>query len=137
MAWTVEEVQVTLGAPDASAVRRWLRRLPDAAAPLLIGTRPRRVVLGVIAVCVLNAFDLGFTLIARHHEFFWEVNPLARGMLDSAAALVAFKATLVAFGAGVIVRYRRHRLAEVGCWCVCALYALLTGVWWSFYELAA
>jgi hypothetical protein len=97
--------------------------------------RGRRVILLLALTCIVNGFDLAFTLLARGHELFVEGNPLARGLLGSPAALIAFKTIPLTFAAAIIVKARTRLVTEVLTWCVCAVHTFLACHWWRFYDL--
>lgn len=95
--------------------------------------RARRVVLLLVLLGIVNAFDLTFTLMAAKTSRFVELNPFAAALVKNTAGLVAFKALLVLFAATVFLRFRRHRLTEIACWGLCGIYATLAGRWWVYY----
>jgi len=97
--------------------------------------RGRRVILLAALLAIANAFDLTFTLLARHHEIFHEVNPIVRSVIDSAAAVLAFKIGLAGFGLAVILRFRRVLLTEVLAWATCGVYLTLLVVWYHFFAV--
>jgi len=101
------------------------RRRPSA--------RPRRVLLLVGVICLLNGFDLAFTLLARQVGQFREVNPVARPLLERPAALVAFKVAAVLVASVIFIAFRRHRLTEIACWGFCFVYTALSLVWTTYY----
>ena len=97
--------------------------------------RGRRVIMLLLLACMLNAFDLIFTLLACRHQYFIEFNPFARRLIATPSTLVAFKVSFVGLGSLVMFRFRSHQLAEIGCWGVCTFYSILAAVWWRFYQL--
>ncbi|OPX22025.1 MAG: hypothetical protein B1H04_05650 [Planctomycetales bacterium 4484_123] len=120
------------------AASRWLERLRSwvrAANRDRAARRTRRVVLLVMVLWILNIFDLVLTLLARTHEHFEELNPLAAPLLDNPAALICFKLVVVALASLILLRFRRHPLTEIGCWGASAAYSALAGVWWLYYLL--
>jgi hypothetical protein len=94
--------------------------------------RPRRVVHLLSVLWVLSMADLFFTVWAHRFTPFHEANPLARALLNTPAALVAFKLFLTATGSTIFWRLRPHGRAEAGLWAVVAAYVLLT-IRWSQY----
>ena len=112
------------------AGRQWANPLRQGA----LTRRGRRVVMLLLFVCLLNTFDLIFTLLACRHEGFTELNPIARKLIADPSTLIAFKITFVGLGSIVLFWFRTHPLAEIGCWGVCAFYSILAGVWWRFYQ---
>ena len=137
---TMKTGSVTIARPappvaKSAQLKRWrrlklwvalARRNPHAS-------RARRVVLLLGLLGLVNAFDLTFTVMAAQTSHFVELNPFADGLIKNTAALVAFKALLVLFAATVLLLFRRHRLTEIACWGLCALYAALAGRWWVYY----
>ena len=108
----------------------WLREARRSAA----ACRARRVVLLLLCLWMLNVFDLILTILANRVGQFEELNPLARRLLDSPAALAAYKFALLTFTSAVFLIFRRHWLTEVGCWCLAAVYAVLAVVWLEYYQ---
>lgn len=95
--------------------------------------RPQRVLFVLAAVWVLNLADLHYTLLEASSRHFSEMNPLAAWLLRQAPALlVGYKALLVGLGSSVMLCFRRHRLAEFGCWLVLAACAGV-GLRWEVY----
>ncbi|RMF81927.1 MAG: hypothetical protein D6744_06580 [Planctomycetota bacterium] len=96
--------------------------------------RPRRVLLVLAALWVLNIFDLGFTLLEATRANFIELNPLVgEHVRTNPAFVVAYKITLVAVGSTILLVLRRQRVAELGCWFLFAIYALLLMHWSGYY----
>ena len=94
--------------------------------------RSHRLVWVLAALCVLHAFDLGFTQTQVERGNFHELNQLAACVVDSPTGLVTYKSVL--FGAGVFILYRtrRHWQAECGAWFLLAVSSGLM-VWWVVY----
>ena len=88
----------------------------------------------LIFLWVLNVFDLLFTMLAHQIGYFEEVNPLARGLLGSPVALVAFKLAMLSFATGVFFVFRKRVLTEVACWCMTGTYIVLSVVWLKYYH---
>jgi Domain of unknown function (DUF5658) len=99
--------------------------------------RPRRVLLVLAVIWVLNAFDLCFTMIEAHGRHFRELNPLAEMLLHNPDALVAFKTSLVAIGSTILLTFRSRRIAELSCWFMLATYLYVGLRWWDYYEQLA
>lgn len=117
-------------------VPRWraaLAWLQDARRCAL-ACRARRVVLLLACLWMLNIFDLTFTLLASRIGHFEELNPLARHLLDSPVALVAYKFALLTFTSVVFFVFRRHWMTEVGCWYLAVVYTVLAAVWLHYYH---
>jgi hypothetical protein len=98
-------------------------------------SRARRVVLLVVYLWVANLFDLSFTILADRIGRFTELNPVASVFLANPAALAVFKVSLLVFSTVVFLVCRRRLLAEVGCWCLCAIYTALSFIWMEYYLL--
>lgn len=95
--------------------------------------RPRRVLLLLAAIWVLNVFDLGFTLLEVSRQHFVEMNPVAARLIDAPpVVLIAYKLALVAVGSGLLLRFAWHSTTEWACWLLLVAYAYV-GVRWSLY----
>ncbi|MFW6154080.1 MAG: DUF5658 family protein [Planctomycetota bacterium] len=108
-----------------AVIQSLLRRTPGEAGWL----RARRVVLLLVMLAMLNAFDLTCTIAVRHHWLFEEANPVARRLMDQPTLMVLFKVSLVSFAAAIFFVYRTRRVVELACWCVCLLYVVLAFLW--------
>ncbi len=98
-------------------------------------TRPRRILLLLGAVWVLNVFDLGYTLLEATRGTFVEMNPVAAPMLAAPTfVLVIYKAALVTASSAILLLLRRHRVAEVGCWFLLGVYLYVAARWILYYE---
>ena len=112
----------------------WVR-LRDAAVKA-VRTRAYRVLALAAALAVLNVFDLQFTLLAHEHGMLEEENPVARMMLGHGAApLAIFKVGLVTLALWPMVRFRHHRIVELGAVIGLLLYLTVTIRWTRCYEL--
>ena len=97
--------------------------------------RPRRVLLLLAAVWVINVFDLGYTLLESLHSGFIEMNPVAAKLLSaSPQVLVSYKTGLLAISSAILLVYRRHRVAELACWFLLTAYVYVAIRWWGYYE---
>jgi hypothetical protein len=98
-------------------------------------SRPRRVLLVLAAVWVINVFDLGYTLLESLHGDFVERNPVAaRLMGTSPAVLVSYKTALLMISSAILLIFRRHRVAELGCWFLLTTYLYVAICWVVYYE---
>ena len=98
-------------------------------------TRPRRILLLLGAVWVLNVFDLGYTVLEATRHSFVEMNPVAAPLLAAPTyVLVIYKAALVAASSALLLVLRRHRVVEVGCWFLLAVYSCVAGRWILYYN---
>ena len=86
----------------------------------------------LVGLWLLNAFDLMLTVTAQQLSGFNEGNPLGRLMLNHPYAVFAFKIGAVAFASAVLIVFRHHRLVELACWGICAVYVVLALIWMSF-----
>jgi len=111
----------------------WLRRWTKALGHRASSARGRRVVLLLILVWLVSAFDLAFTLLACGHRHFVEFNPIAASMIGNTPGLIAFKGILVGLGSLILLRFRSRLLTEIGCWSICAAYSALAALWWKYY----
>jgi len=105
---------------------------------LIDGCRTRRIAELLIVVCVLSMADLVFTVWAQLFTAFYEMNPLARGILHHNAffPLVVMKVALTGIGAGIFWRLRKYWRAELALWLVVMVYVLLA-IRWNFYTVEA
>jgi len=102
-----------------------------------LSRRPIRVGMLLVAVWVLNGFDLHFTLTAARLGPFIELNPVAAEMLNagSGLAVTLYKVSLVAIGSAILWQYRYLRLSEIGCWMLVCMYAGVA-IRWHYYYMA-
>lgn len=98
-------------------------------------TRPRRVLLTLAAIWVINVFDLGYTLLEAQYAGFIEVNPVAARLIDAApGVLISYKAALMLTSSTILLLCRRHRIVELGCWLLLAVHAQLALRWCWYFE---
>lgn len=112
---------------------------PIAVSPVLPAfhwlTRPRRILIALAAMWVLNIFDLGFTIAESVHGHFVEVNPIAARLLGGPVWLLAsYKFSLITFGTVILLSLRKHRIAEWGAWFLFATYLYVGVRWFVYYE---
>ncbi len=92
--------------------------------------RGRRLFWLLLAVWIINLFDLGLTLLAYQQNLMVELNPLAAKVLPhGTAALVAYKLGLLGLGTVALWYCRHHWVTEPAVWgyvvvCVCLSF------WW-------
>jgi len=103
---------------------RWLSR------------RPVRVALLLLAVWLLNGFDLFFTIWASRMGPFQELNPLAAMVLGNGnyTGIILYKAGLVLLATGILWYHRHYSFSETGCWMITFVYAALALRWHRYYE---
>ena len=93
------------------------------------------MLLALAGVWVINLLDLGYTLLESLHHGFVELNPVAAGLIgESTAALVGYKLTLLVISSTILLICRRHRVAELSCWFLLAVYLQVAICWWYYYE---
>jgi hypothetical protein len=98
-------------------------------------TRPRRILLLLGAIWVLNVFDLGYTVLEATRHSFVEINPVAAPLLTAPTyILVIYKAVLVAASSAILLLLRRHRVVEVGCWFLLGVYCCVAARWILYYN---
>lgn len=98
-------------------------------------TRPRRVLLTLAAVWVINVFDLGYTLLESLTATFIEMNPVAARLIAaSPLVLVAYKVALILISSTILLIHRRKRLTELACWLLLAVYIGVAGCWRTYYD---
>ena len=97
--------------------------------------RSRRVFSLLVLLWILNFFDLAYTIFAHEIGGFEELNPLARHMLNPSWTLILFKVALVTNASVILLILRRHRIAEIACWCMCLVYTGLTFTWITYYSI--
>jgi hypothetical protein len=91
----------------------------------------------LLAIWVLNLFDLGYTLHQARAHHFTEMNPLAARLLHGPPLLLLlFKVSLVSVGTVILVWLRRHAIAELACWLLLATYFYVAVRWLTYYEQA-
>jgi hypothetical protein len=91
----------------------------------------------LLALAALNGLDLLLTLSQAGRGDFVELNPLAKALLGSAAALVVFKLALVGGSSAVFFYYRHRRITEIACLLLCSAYGLLALRWGVYYMILA
>ncbi|MEL7474432.1 MAG: DUF5658 family protein [Planctomycetota bacterium] len=93
--------------------------------------RSPRVCLLVAAIIVLSVVDLYLTLMFLTHGGMLESNPLARIIINagSPVALIGWKIGTVTLSAFILLRARRHGVAEIGAWVGLAVLCWLGGQW--------
>ncbi len=112
--------------------RSWHARLIHWAAD----ARAHRVICLVLAIWLLNGFDLAFTILAHQQGLLQEENPLARKFLEDGPAFMAlFKIGLVLIGSYPLLRYRRARITEMATLTILIAYGLLAVHWSECYKL--
>ncbi|HUS92620.1 MAG TPA: DUF5658 family protein [Phycisphaerae bacterium] len=114
------------------APRRWWD-LSDASLPTLRDRRTRRVLLMIVLIWIVGAFDLIFTLMAMDLGGFEEANPVARQFIHSPPLLATFKFGTLAVASGILLAFAHRRITEVACWALGFVYVGLAIVWLVYY----
>lgn len=129
-------MSIVEGSPASLQSLRAGIRWPSALAkPFRWLTRARRILLALAGVWMINALDLGYTLLESLNSGFIELNPVAARLIGgSAATLVGYKLGLLLVSSTILLIYRRHRVAELGCWLLLAVYLHVAICWWCYYE---
>jgi hypothetical protein len=105
----------------------------NASLELLAGRR-RRVGQLLALLWILSLADLFFTIWAHRFTPFYELNPIARALLESGAIglLIWFKLVMTATGSTIFWRTRRHGRAELALWAIVIVYVVLALQWSSY-----
>lgn len=112
----------------SEAVRSWVGWGPSS--------RPRRVLLLLSVLWVLNVFDLGFTVLAHGQGALNELNPLARMLLPyGAVGLTLYKVAAVGTGSLLLWRWRSHPLTESALWFLIVVYVIVALRWHDLFIL--
>ncbi|MBL0926598.1 MAG: hypothetical protein IBJ11_02960 [Phycisphaerales bacterium] len=98
----------------------------------------RRVAVLCIIMAILGLADLVMTVTYMKTTGMFEVNPIARYMVDvgQSRQLILFKLFTIALSSGGLFLVRRHRLAEVAAWSGTALLVALTAHWIHYNQHA-
>ena len=126
---TMSRVQGLYRSAIIAPVLRLLGKGDDPIDALASARRGRRVILLLVLLCLLNAFDLACTVLVHKLGAFEEANPVARRVLQYPNLVVLFKTGMVAFATCVLFVYRRRRCVELACWGVCSVYVTLAFIW--------
>ena len=101
-------------------------------------SRAHRVIVIVVAIWLLNAFDLALTLLSHEQGFLQEQNPVARHVLQfGAPSIILYKVLLVFIGSYPLLKFRAARITELGALVVALVYAVLAVRWSLCYEFYA
>ena len=112
--------------------RSWHARLVHWAAD----ARSHRVICLVLAIWLLNGFDLTFTILAHEQGLLEEQNPLAQKFLSNGpVSVILFKVGFVLAGSYPLLRYRRARITEMATLTILVAYGLLAVHWSECYKL--
>ncbi len=102
--------------------------------------RGGRVVIMLLVLWILGAFDLTLTVISseglytpNHTPLFVDANPIARLVLHEPYAVFTFKLGALAFGTAVLFICRRSVTAEIACWLLCGVYIILAALVWPSF----
>ncbi len=121
--------EAVLAPPALPSVRRLVLGWGQAS-------RSRRILILLAGVWMLNAFDLGFTILAHAQGALLELNPIANLLLAyGTEAVIAYRLGIVLFGTSLLWWARRHRLTEMGTWLVMVAYVAVALRWHHFYDV--
>lgn len=99
--------------------------------------RENRMLYLLIAVWIINLFDLGLTLIARQQRLLTELNPLAVHVFAwGPVAVAVYKMALLAAGTAILWWQRRRPMAELA---LCGYAVICLGLavhWYRLYHTA-
>jgi len=127
-----EAISPSLAGVIRSTGPTWHARLIHWAAD----ARSHRVICLVLAIWLLNGFDLTFTILAHEQGLLQEQNPVARRFLaDGPAAVILFKVGLVLIGSYPLLRFRKARITEMASLIILIAYGLLAVHWSECYRL--
>lgn len=102
------------------------------AAPLTGGEQ--RLLILLIGVWIVSAFDLQFTLMAREMRLLVELNPVAVHLIERGAwAVGLYKLALLTSGSMILWRLRRHAVALRAAWILGFICVGLSLMWYQFY----
>jgi len=121
--------------PSASgeAPRRTWWTLSGTGLPTAGNLRSRRVLLMLVLIWIVAVFDYVFTRMAMHLGDFQEANPLARQFIHCPVQLSTFKFGTLAGATAILLAFSRHRITEIGCWFLGAIYAGLAVLWLLYF----
>lgn len=132
--FSVSSFPIRYPLPHVRAARPVLQSLGFALERLIAWLeRPRRVLIVLALVWVINFFDLNFTLIESQRHFFKELNPVAAPLLHSSSSLVLYKAALILIASVILLSHARQRIAELGAWLALSIYGYVGCCWWLYY----
>lgn len=98
-------------------------------------TRPRRILLILSSVWVINLFDLSYTLGESLHISFRELNPLAAFLIGkNPDLLIGYKLGLLSVSSAILLTFRRQRISELGCWFLFIVYLYVALRWCVYFE---
>lgn len=125
----------TIFAPSPSIRPNGITVESGAALHWLSSTRSRRVFLLLVAVWIINVFDLTLTLQADRDGILHEQNPIARALLNYGQIPVSlFKIGLVAAASILLWRCRSHRCTELAALLAVLIYAGVALQWKACYD---
>lgn len=98
------------------------------------GQRSKRMGFLLVVLWLMSAADLLFTLWAHYFTPFYELNPIARRMLESGLIhpLVLMKFGLTAVASAIFWHLRGYGRAELALWFMIGIFFALTLRWSSY-----
>ena len=132
---SIFEVIPSIALPD----RLEGRRSPSVVQPILDSfkwlSRPRRILLTLTAIWVINMMDLAFTMTESLHTAFNELNPLAKFLIGkNPDLLIVYKFGLLTVSSTILLIYRRQRVSELGCWLLFGVYIFVAIRWMAYFD---
>jgi hypothetical protein len=97
--------------------------------------RSRRVAVLMLGVIALSVADLFITLAYLRAQWMMEANPIAVFVIkstDSAWGIAAFKALTVLVCVSLLMKARRHLVAEIAAWCAVGILTVLSVMWHNY-----
>jgi hypothetical protein len=116
--------------------------LAQEALPLIppVRSRSERVIFAVGLVIGLAVLDLILTHWQMSTVGMFEANPLAVWLVErwgNANVLIPFKLGTLAFGAGILLMFRRRGAGELGAWVAAAAHVYMAVTWVLYLDLMA
>ena len=104
---------------------------PPPALAHRLNLHALRVAVLLLAVAILNALDLLYTLFAQRIDQLYELNPITAAFLNAGLfpSFICFKILMVLCGLGILWKMRASRLTLPACWILFFAYAWLGLIW--------
>jgi hypothetical protein len=101
-----------------------------------VDSRAMRVGMLLLAVLILNAMDLAYTMTAHQMGMLKEMNPIADGFFKAGLepSLICFKILMVLCGTCMLWKLRSSRWVVPACWLLVITYAALGLVWYDWVQ---
>jgi hypothetical protein len=103
---------------------------------ILLSSRGKRVVCFLVALWVINAYDLVMTIVAHQHGLLEESNPIAARILPLGPGMVLlYKTILVAGGSASLLVFRQRFIAEFASAALLLIYCMVAVRWKLCYDI--